>query len=133
MTTPRVESLVSPDELLKAVGQLNMSELERFTSQVIALQAQRKASALPHSETELLLKINQGLPINLRERYNELIEKRRLETLSTKEHSELLRLTREVEKIESQRTEHLAQLAKIRKTTLSDLMKTLGLRTPDYA
>lgn len=133
MTTPRVESLVSPDELLKAVGQLNMPELERFTSQVIALQAQRKASALPHSETELLLKINQGLPINLRERYNELIEKRRLETLSTKEHSELLRLTREVEKIESQRTEHLAQLAKIRKTTLSDLMKTLGLRTPDYA
>lgn len=133
MTTPRVESLVSPDELLKAVGQLNMSELERFTSQVIALQAQRKASALPHSETELLLKINQGLPINLRERYNELIEKRRLETLSTKEHSELLRLTREVEKIESQRTEHLAQLAKIRKTTLSDLMKTLGLRTTDYA
>lgn len=133
MTTLRVESLVSSDELLKAAGQLNLSELERFTSQVIALQAQRKASALPHSEAELLLKINQGLPAELHERYNELIEKRRYETLTSKEHGELLRLTREVEKLEAQRAEHLAQLAKVRKTTLSDLMNTLGLRTPDYA
>lgn len=75
MVTVRVESLVSSDELLKAVGQLNLSELERFTSQVIALQAQRKAPALQHSEAELLLKINQGFPKELRERYNELIEK----------------------------------------------------------
>jgi len=132
MTTLRVESLVSSDELLNAVGQLNLPELERFTAQVIALQAQRKASALPHSEAELLLKINQGLPAELRERYNELIEKRRAETLSSKEHSELLHLTRDVEKLEAQRAGHLTQLAKIRKTTLSDLMKILGLRTPDY-
>ena len=133
MTTLRVESLVSSDELLNAVGQLNLPELERFTAQVIALQAQRKASALPHSEAELLLKINQGLPAELRERYNELIEKRRSETLTSKEHGELLRLTRDLEKLEAQRAEHLAQLANIRKTTLADLMKTLGLRTPDYA
>jgi hypothetical protein len=112
---------------------MNLSELEQFTSQVIALQAQRKARALPHSEAELLLKINQGLPIELRERYNELIEKRRAESLTSEEHGELLRLTREVEKIEAQRAKHLAQLAKIRKTTLPDLMKTLGLQTPDYA
>lgn len=133
MTTLQVESLVSSDELLKAVGQLNLSELERFTSQVIALQAQRKAPALPHSEAELLLKINQGLSPDLRERYDQLIEKRRSETLSSREHDELLRLTREMEKLEAQRAEHLAQLAKVRKTTLSDLMNTLGLRTPDYA
>ena len=133
MATVRVESLVSSDDLLKAVGQLSKSELERFTSQVIALQAQKKAPSLPRSESELLLKINQGLPEKFKKRYDELIEKRRAETLSQKEYNELLRITREAEKFEAQRVECLAQLAKIRKTTLSDLMKSLGLQNPKYA
>ena len=133
MATVRVESLVSSDDLLKAVGQLSKSELERFTSQVIALQAQKKAPSLPRSESELLLKINQGLPEKLKRRYEELIEKRRAETLSQKEYNELLRMTLEAEKFEAQRVECLAQLAKIRKTTLSDLIKSLGLQNPKYA
>jgi hypothetical protein len=133
MATVRVESLVSSDELLKAVGQLSKSELERFTLQVIALQAQKKAPSLPRSESELLLNINQGTPEKFKYRYTELIEKRRAETLSPKEYNELLRMTREAEKIETQRVECLTQLAKIRKTTLSDLMKSLGLQNPKYA
>ena len=133
MATVRVESLVSSDELLKAVGQLSKPELERFTSQVIALQAQKKAFSLPRSESELLLKINQGLPEKFKKRYDELIEKRRAENLLPKEYDELLRMTREAEKLEAQRVECLAQLAKIRKTTLSDLMKSLGLQNPKYA
>ncbi|MCX6056800.1 MAG: STAS/SEC14 domain-containing protein [Chloroflexi bacterium] len=133
MTILRVESLVSSDDLLKAVGQLNMPELERFTSEVIALQAQKKAPSLPRSESELLLKINQGLPEKFKRRYDELIEKRRAETLSQKEYKELLRMTQETEKFEAQRVECLAQLAKTRKTTLSGLMKSLGLQNPKYA
>ncbi len=133
MTILRVESLVSSDDLLKAVGQLNMPELERFTSEVIALQAQKKAPSLPRSESELLLKINQGLPEKFKRRYDELIEKRRAETLSQKEYKELLRMTQETEKFEAQRVECLAQLAKTRKTTLSVLMKSLGLQNPKYA
>ena len=115
MTILRVESLVSSDDLLKAVGQLNMPELERFTSEVIALQAQKKAPSLPRSESELLLKINQGLPEKFKRRYDELIEKRRAETLSQKEYKELLRMTQETEKFEAQRVECLAQLAKTEK------------------
>lgn len=133
METLRVETLVSSDELLKAVGQLSMPELERFTSEVIALKARRKAPSLSRSEAELLLKINQGLPEKFTKRYNELIEKRRAETLTQKEHTELLRMTREVETFEAQRVERLVQMAKIRKTTLSDLMKALGLQNPKYA
>jgi small-conductance mechanosensitive channel len=133
MTILRVESLVSSDDLLKAVGQLNMPELERFTSEVIALQAQKKAPSLPRSESELVLKINQGLPEKFKRRYDELIEKRRAETLSQKEYKELLRMTQETEKFEAQRVECLAQLAKTRKTTLSVLMKSLGLQNPKYA
>ncbi|WP_236556934.1 hypothetical protein [Calothrix sp. PCC 7507] len=62
MSTVKVEVQLSSEELLKAVEQLSQGDLERFVSQVIALQAQRKASSLPQVEAELLLKINQGIP-----------------------------------------------------------------------
>ncbi len=65
MPTVRVEANLSCDDLLQAVEQLNLPELEQFTLQVIALQAQRKAPNLPKDEATLLLKINQGIPSDM--------------------------------------------------------------------
>ena len=132
MTTFRVEAQVSSDELLKAVGQLSLPDLERFVFDVITLQARRKAPSLSQVETELLLKINQSMPPELRQRLGDLMAKRQAETLSPEEHKELLRLTEQVEKLEAQRIEYLAELARIRETNLSALMKALGIRTPNY-
>jgi hypothetical protein len=132
MTTFRVEAQVSSDELLKAVGQLSLPDLERFVFDVITLQARRKAPSLSQTETELLLKINQSMPPELRQRLGDLMAKRQAETLSPEEHKELLRLTEQVEKLEAQRIEYLAELARIRETNLSALMKALGIRTPNY-
>ena len=132
MTTIRVEAQLSTEELLKAVGQLSLPDLERFVGQVIVLQAQRKAPSLPQTEAELLLKINQGIPADIQHRYNELIAKRKAETLTPEEHSELLRLTEQVEKLEAQRVEYLAELARLRRTSLTALMASLGIRTPTY-
>ena len=132
MTGFRVEAQVSVTNLLKAVRQLSLPEMESFIHQVIALQAQRKAPSLSQAEAELLLIINQGLPPSLRTRYAELIAKRKTESLSSDEHGELLRLTEQVEKLEVQRVELLAELAHVRKTTLSALMKELGLRKPSH-
>ena len=132
MTTFRVEAQVSSDELLKAVGQLSLPDLERFVFDVITLQARRKAPSLSQVETELLLKINQSMPPELRQRLGDLMAKRQAETLSPEEHKELLRLTGQVEKLEAQRIEYLAELARIRETNLSALMKALGIRTPNY-
>jgi hypothetical protein len=39
MPTLRAEAQVSPDELLQAVDQLGMADLERFVSRVLALRA----------------------------------------------------------------------------------------------
>jgi len=133
MSTFRVEAQVTSEELLKAVGQLSRAELERFVAQVIALQARRKANGLPQAEAELLLKINQGIPADIRESYDALKNKRRSETLTPQERRDLLRLTAQVEKIQAQRAEHLAQLARIRQTTLIALMQDLEIRTPEYA
>ncbi len=133
MATFRIEAQVSSDELLKAVGQLSPSDLERFVSDVIALQAQRKAPSVPYAEAELLLKINQGIPASIRDRYQALIAKRQSETLNAEEHGELLRLTDQVEQLEVQRVEYLAELARLRRTTLTSLMQTLGIPAPTHA
>lgn len=132
MSTVKVEIQLLSSELLKAVEQLNQSDLEQFVSQVIALQAQRKAASLPQVEAELLVKINQGIPSDIQQHYNELIAKREAETLRSDEHENLLRLTEQIEKLQAQRIEYLADLAQIRGISLTALMENLGIKMSEY-
>jgi hypothetical protein len=133
MAVVQVEAQVPTDELLKAVGQLSQPDLEQFVFQVIALHAKRQAPNLSHAESELLLKINEGLPADLQQRYADLIVKRQAETLTADEYTELLQLTQQVEQLEVHRVEYLAELARRRGTSLTALMENLGIRPPDYA
>ena len=82
----QVETELSTDKLLKAVEQLSQPELERFAFQVIALRARRQVHSLPQTEAKLLLKINEGLPPEVQRRYDELIAKRRAESLTPDEY-----------------------------------------------
>ncbi len=132
MSTVKVEIQMSSEELLKAVSQLSLPDLEQFVSQVIALQAQRRANNLPQIESELLLKINQRIPSGLEKQYDELVIKRQAETLTTEEHQQLLNLTEQIEKLQTQRIEHLVELAGIRKISLTELMEKLGIQVPNY-
>lgn len=132
MSTVKVEIQLSSEELLKAVEQLSHADLERFVSQVISLQAQRKASSLPADEAELLIKINQGIPSDIQTYYNELITKRDIETLTSEEYRELLSLTEQIEQLQVQRIEYLAELARLRGLSLTVLMENLGIQTQIY-
>ncbi|MDE3091823.1 MAG: STAS/SEC14 domain-containing protein [Chloroflexota bacterium] len=133
MPVIQVEAQVPTDELLKAVGRLSQPDLDQFVFQIIALRAQRQAPGLPHAESELLLKINEGIPSDIQTRYNELIAKRQAEALTPGEYEELLRLTQQVEKLEVRRVEYLAELARLRGISLTALMENLGIRPPAYA
>jgi hypothetical protein len=124
---------LSANELLQAVAQLKPHELERFVKEAIALQARRSAPSLSHTETELMLKINQGLPPRVQRRFDELVEKRNTETLTLKEHEELLRLVNRKEKLNARRIEFLADLAKLKQLTLRELMENLGIGQMDNA
>jgi len=132
MPAVQINEQISSEELLNAAGKLSASELEKFVSQVITLQARRRAPCLPQAESELFLKINQGIPAGLQKRYNQLIAKRRAESLSPHEYKELLRLTNEVEKLEARRIAHLGELASIRRISLRQLMDDLGIHGPGY-
>jgi len=81
-------------------------------------------------EAQLLMKINRGVPFDLQRRYDELIEKRRAETLTPDEYAELLRLTAQMEQLNVERVESLCKLADLRKMSLTALMRELGIKAP---
>ena len=133
MTIVKVETELTTDNLLKAVGQLNKHEIEQFVSQVINLRAQRLVHRLSQAEAQFIMKINQGLPAEVKKRYDELVDKRRDESLSSEEYSELLRLSNQIENLEAKRMQSLSELARYRKVSPTELMKNLGIQPPAYA
>ena len=132
MPVVQVEAQLSPEELLAAVEQLSGTELEQFALELNALIARRKAPSLPQAESELLLKINQSVPPDVQQRYDELIATRQAETLTNDEYDELLHLTQQVENFAAQRVACLAELARLRATSLTTLMEELGIKAPVY-
>ena len=129
----QVNAQITFDDLLNAVRQLSVPELERFSAFVLRLQAQQKAVSLSPGESALLLKINTGLGAETQARYDQLIAKRRSETLTNDEYAELLRLTQQAEQIDGQRVEALVELAKLRNVPLKTVMQQLEIQTPAYA
>lgn len=128
MPTILVEAELSIEKLIEAAGQLSQPELERFVSQVLALQAQRSAPSLSVEESAFLMTINSGLSEEMYESYRKLIEKRGEGNLTEEEHSDLLRMSDENEQRQANRLEALAKLARLRNTSLDDLMGTLGIQ-----
>jgi hypothetical protein len=78
-------------------------------------------------EAELLQRINQPHSETLRRRYGELIAKRDTQTLTPKEHAELLRLTDEMEAGEVNRVGAIVELAALRKTSFDAILQELGI------
>ncbi|WP_293047449.1 hypothetical protein [Moorena sp. SIO1F2] len=78
----------------------------------------------------MLITINQGIPADIQNRYDELIEKRRMEMLTPDQYRELLALSDQVETIEAKRVEAMAELAGLRQISLSTLMADLDIHFP---
>ncbi|NEZ56071.1 STAS/SEC14 domain-containing protein [Leptolyngbyaceae cyanobacterium CCMR0082] len=132
MTSVQVTSQINIDldQLLVGVAQLETPDLERFTEQVTQLLAQRRVSSLPVQETELLQQINQGLPPEIQQRYDQLQAKLQAETISIDEHQNLLTLIDTVEQADAKRLEALMTLAQLRQVSLPDLMAQLDIEPP---
>ncbi len=95
-------------------------------------QAQQQPSHLSEAESRLLEQINLGLSQEDWERYHKLIAKRRAETLTHDEQQELIALSDRIEEANARRIEYLVELARLRGTTLDELMGQLGIKAPSY-
>jgi len=116
-----------------AYNKLSYNLLDLIKADVINLRAQRLVHRLSQAEAQFIVKINQGLPAEVQKRYDELIDKRRDESLNSEEYSELLRLTDQIENLEAQRMQYLSELARYRKVSLTELMKNMGIQPPAHA
>jgi iron-sulfur cluster repair protein YtfE (RIC family) len=123
---------MSLDELIKAANQLNETDLDQLLYQVVALRTQRKAHVLPAEEAQLLDKINQGIPAELRAQYQVLRAKREAEILTEDEYSALIQLSEQIEQIGAERLEALAKLAQLRQISLTQLMEHLSIQPVSY-
>lgn len=85
---------------------------------------------LSANESRLIEVINRGLSEQEWNRYYELIEKRRSESLTVDEGNELIETSKHIEQLNVRRIECLAELAQLRGTTLPKLMEQLGIVSP---
>jgi hypothetical protein len=92
-----------------------------------------RAPRLSPVEAQLLAKINLGLSPTEWERYHALVARRKAETLTPDEQTELIALSDRLEAANAQRIECLAALARVRNTTLDVLIRDLGLAPTSHA
>ncbi|MEI6775583.1 MAG: hypothetical protein WCK70_01650 [Chloroflexales bacterium] len=130
MSTIHIQAQLSSDQLLHALDAMPLVEFEQFAEQILAMRLRRHAAVLSVDESTLLLKINQGLPEAIRQRYAELRAKRDTRSLTDEEYTDLLQITDQVEQREAERMEHVATLAMLRQTTIAQLIDDLGMRPP---
>ena len=93
-----------------------------------ATQRHKTDRSLPRQEAELLRKINRSISQIQWERYDQLLAKRRTETLTPEELDELISLSDQIEAANVRRIKYLAELARLRNSTVSALIAELGIK-----
>lgn len=117
-------------EVVNAAEDLSLPELETVIAQLMAVRARRAIEAGRSAETDLIHLIKDAIPAVVQRRYDQLKVKRRTTNLTEAEHEEFLRLIDVVEEIDAQRVQYLAQLARLRGTTVEQVMASLSLTPP---
>jgi hypothetical protein len=130
MATPTGQ--LSIEQIISAVSHLSLSELRHILDHILALQAERKAAHLPERESVLLIRINQGLPCDLRTRLTLLRDKREDGTITDAEYEELTQLTDRAEEVHADRMAALVELATLRGVSLPVLLEQLGIHFPEH-
>ena len=118
---------MSVDELLKAVDSLNESDLNNLVGRALSVRASRQVSVLTVDETALFLKINAGIPEVLHREYLDLLGQRDRGTIDELGYERMLELGDRIDELAAQRAGALAELAKIRRVPLMQLMDDLGI------
>ncbi|MBK1989818.1 STAS/SEC14 domain-containing protein [Sphaerospermopsis aphanizomenoides BCCUSP55] len=129
MSIVKLELEVSSEEILKAVEQLHQPDLEKFVSQVIILHTQKKSAKLLKDEVEFFLHNHHNLYSDTPIYCHQLISRTEDENLTEEEYRELLRLSEQIDKLQAQRLEYLAELAHLHGISLMELMQNLGFQT----
>ena len=104
-----------------------------FIVDAVRARLEHQNAIAPHLDAEqsrLLEEINTGLSQSEWSRYYALVSKRQAEALAEDEYAELTALSNRIQELNARRIERLAALARLRGTTLPDLLDQLGIVPP---
>lgn len=87
---------------------------------------------LSRAESELLQRINEGLPEETWQQYHDLTAKRCAETLTPEQHQALIGLSDQIEMDYARRLESVLALARLRGISLEAQMQALGIPQHSY-
>ncbi len=132
MSPPQTSPPSAMQELFISVQRLSLRDLETFSQQVSLFYAQRKTPHLSKKESELLQKINQGLPKTIWDPYKQLVAKRRNGTLTPDEHKMLIHFSNQLEEMNAERMGYLVELAQLWQQPLRKVMDKLGIYPLDH-
>src|SRR5437764_1219694 len=108
----------TPAQVLQEMAQLTARQLDVVIERAAVLRLQKRKQVLGPREFDLLRIINRGLSDAHAAKLAELQEKLRNETISRREHAQLLRLTEELERLAAERLKALIDLSALRNTTV---------------
>lgn len=120
------------DDVVSGVAQMATSEFEQFVDKIMALRIRRRVPNGSSYETELLQKINEGVPDEVRVQFRSLREKMLDELITPSQHEELIDLTNQIEISDADRLKNLVELAQLRKISLDTVMNQLNIQKPAY-
>lgn len=128
MPVIQVEARLSPEQILDAVGQMSPDEIASFANRVIELRARRVAPLLSAEESPLLERINRAPSPTQQALLAKLLERRDASALTEAEHAQLIELSDALEMLDTDRLAALAELAGLRRVSLTELMASLSAR-----
>ena len=125
-------TLIQPERVLTEIEQFTATQLDWLLPRVVALRAALKGGALPADEARLLTDIQQTIPPDLTQRYQSLIALREQATLTETQAQELATLTQAYERLTVVRLQRIAELAELRRSTPSVVVRQFGLTLPAH-
>lgn len=82
------------------------------------------------TEAELIERVRHPVPDDMQRRFSELIASREAERLTPLELDEFIRLSDQIEYLQAERLGYLAELARLRKRSVREIMSDLGIACP---
>ena len=123
MQTTEIENdnQVGFDEILKGIRQLDNQALTQVAGEVTRLLSKRSAQTTASQEVELSKKIRGAIPSAIRRRQKQLYNRLQQDTLTAKEHEELLLLNHLLEEKNAERILLMGELAKLRGVSIKQV------------
>jgi CO dehydrogenase/acetyl-CoA synthase delta subunit len=117
------------DDILNSIQQWDNQTLAKFGNEINRLISNRKDPKMGKRDAELLKKIKNILPSTIKRRQKQLFTKLEDNTLSPKEHEELILLNNFIEEKTAERIALMGELATLRHITIQELALQFNHKT----